>query len=262
MEQLQFNEDIKELEEYVKKHIKVIDRPELEHIPLVINAYGGPCSGKSTTCLHLVAELKKLGYKAEYVSEYAKELVYDNEFAMLDGSLKNQSKILLEQNKRVERLVGNVDFIVSDSPILLSPIYTKKENKLFNELVKELNEHYIAFSFFVERDVKNFKTEGRIHNLEESVEKDNQIKQMLLNNNIFYGTYTHDTVDKIINNCIKTFNRINDKKLQADFLLGNGKSKAQAKELPKEVKKKKVEKNISRDIFNYKETKQCVKKKR
>ena len=62
--------ELQKLRDYVKRHKPLNERPELDHLPLVINAYGGPCSGKSTTCLHLVAELKKRGYNAEYVSEY------------------------------------------------------------------------------------------------------------------------------------------------------------------------------------------------
>ena len=40
----------------------------------VVNLYGGPGAGKSTAALQLVAELKKRGINADYVSEYAKEL--------------------------------------------------------------------------------------------------------------------------------------------------------------------------------------------
>lgn len=209
--------NLKKLELYIDKHKYLIQNQKLKTIPLVINAYGGPGSGKSTTCLHLVAELKKIGYKAEYVSEYAKELVYDNNYELLDGSLEHQIDILLEQNKRVERLVGNVDFIVSDSPIFLSPIYVKEQNDDFTKLVKELDSHYNTFTFFVERNKDDFKTEGRIHNLDESIVIDEKIKTMLSDNNIYYGKYNHNTVDKIIPNCIKTFNRINN--LEIDPIL-------------------------------------------
>ena len=43
--------------------------------PKVINLFGSSCSGKSTTALGLTYHLRLLGYKAEYVSEYAKQLV-------------------------------------------------------------------------------------------------------------------------------------------------------------------------------------------
>lgn len=203
------------LRKYVDEH--KYSNLYLDTVPLVINAYGGPGSGKSTTCLHLVSELKKLGFSAEYVSEYAKELVYDKKYELLDGSLEHQIDILLEQNKRVERLVGNVDFIISDSPILLSPIYVNKPNEEFTNLVKELDSHYNSFTFFVKRNINDFQTEGRIHTLEESIEIDSDIEQFLYDNDIYYGTYTHDTVDKIIPNCITTFSKMNN--LDNDLLI-------------------------------------------
>lgn len=65
---------------------------------LIVNIYGGPGAGKSTTALQLVAELKKLGYHADYVSEVAKELVYAKDFEHLDGTLKIKAKYF--QNKK------------------------------------------------------------------------------------------------------------------------------------------------------------------
>ena len=41
---------------------------------IVINAFGGPGSGKTTACFQIACELKKKGYVVEYVPEYAKEL--------------------------------------------------------------------------------------------------------------------------------------------------------------------------------------------
>ena len=79
---------------------------------LVVNLYAGPGAGK-TTCAWLVAgELKKLGVVTEYVPEYAKELVWDDRTDLLDGSYKNQTAVLAEQNRRIERLRGKVEKIL------------------------------------------------------------------------------------------------------------------------------------------------------
>ena len=48
----------------------------------------------------------------------------------------------------------------------------------------------------------------RIHNLEESKEKDNEIKQMLDEHSVYYGNYYHRTVPVIIDNIVKTLRRI------------------------------------------------------
>lgn len=51
---------------------------------IVINAFAGPGAGKTTSCLEVAEKLKKQGFVTEYVQEYAKELVYDNNLIMLD----------------------------------------------------------------------------------------------------------------------------------------------------------------------------------
>lgn len=96
---------------------------------IVINAFGGPGAGKTTACLDITSMLKKRGFIAEYVQEYAKELVWDKNFEMLNGSEKNQKIILNEQQKRMDRLMGKVDFIVTDAPLLLNSIYLDSPDK-------------------------------------------------------------------------------------------------------------------------------------
>ena len=41
---------------------------------LVVNLFGGPGTGKSTTMAHVFAELKWRGYDCEMSNEYAKEV--------------------------------------------------------------------------------------------------------------------------------------------------------------------------------------------
>ena len=58
---------------------------------VVVNAFGGPGAGKTTSCWEIASELKKAGYCVEYVSEYAKELVWEGQMELLDGSLATSS---------------------------------------------------------------------------------------------------------------------------------------------------------------------------
>lgn len=66
---------------------------------IVINAFAGPGAGKTTSCLEVAEKLKKQGFVTEYVQEYAKELVYDNNLIMLDGHYEHQFAILNEQTE-------------------------------------------------------------------------------------------------------------------------------------------------------------------
>ena len=205
----------KEMEDYEDEHRRQLENLKRDKTPVVINGYGGPGAGKSTACMEITAALKKAGYGAEYVQEYAKELVYDKNMEMLDGSAKNQFEILKEQTRRVDRLYDQVDFIVTDSPILLNEIYNKELTPEYRDIVGKIQNSYSNFSFFIERDVSNFEEEGRIHNLAESIQKDQEIRDMLLDNDIKYKTYNHENINEIVNDAInyyESYNLINDRK--------------------------------------------------
>lgn len=170
---------------------------------IVINAFAGPGAGKTTSCLEVAEKLKKQGFVTEYVQEYAKELVYDNNFIMLDGHYEHQFAILNEQMKRINRLYGKVDFIVTDSPILLNNTYLNEDKNTevysaYSDSVNKLYGLYNNFNYFVERDTSVFEKEGRIHNLEQSIAIDNELKNMLHNNQIDFDVYTHATIDNIV----------------------------------------------------------------
>lgn len=46
-------------------------------IPLVINMFGGPCTGKSTTATAVFSLLKMHDVNIEYTSEFAKDLTWE-----------------------------------------------------------------------------------------------------------------------------------------------------------------------------------------
>lgn len=197
---------------------------------VVINAFGGPGAGKTTACLHIAAQLKKRGFSAEYVQEYAKELTWDKNFEMLDGSPQHQKLIFAEQSKRLNRLVGKVDFVVTDAPLLLNsvyldPSYSKKQ--AYTKAVMERFQKYDNFCFVVGRDTSYFETIGRTQSLEESIQKDNEIVQLLKDNQVYFKTYSHDELNKVVDNAVKTHNRITG--LKQEVPVGQKISPAQSK---------------------------------
>lgn len=177
---------------------------------IVINAFAGPGAGKTTSCLEVAEKLKKQGFVTEYVQEYAKELVYDNNLIMLDGHYEHQFDILKEQVKRINRLYGKVDFILTDSPVLLNNTYLNEDKGTNNyvtycENVKKIYTLYNNFNYFVERDKSAFEKEGRIHNLEQSIVIDDELKNTLHNNQIDFATYTHSTIDNIVRDSVLAY---------------------------------------------------------
>lgn len=80
---------------------------------------------------------------------------------MLDGSEKNQKIILKEQQKRMDKLMGKVDFIVTDAPLLLNTIYLNSPDKTaYTKEVLDRFNKYDNFCFVVERNTAVFEQEA------------------------------------------------------------------------------------------------------
>lgn len=170
---------------------------------LVVNLFAGPGAGKTTCAWEIASELKKRGINTEYVPEYAKELVWDENYK----ALADQEHIFEVQANRINRLIGKVDVVVTNSPILFSEIYGKNNSNDFKQRIWEEHDSHKNFNLFINRCLR-FEQQGRIHNLTESKEIDNKIKNMLEKNSVYYGQYFHKTVPIIIDNIITTLNRI------------------------------------------------------
>lgn len=132
---------------------------------IVINLFGEPGSGKSTTASGLFFLLKLNGYKVELVNEFAKELVWERR----NSFFGDQISIFAEQNRRLERLKDHgLDYAISDSPLLL-PILYKPEDylKTFDPLVMEKFGTYENINYLLHRTA-SFEEVGRRHNEKEA----------------------------------------------------------------------------------------------
>jgi len=140
----------------------------------MINLWAGPGAGKSTTAAGLFFLMKSAGYKVELITEYAKEKVYDGHF----GTLSDQIYIFGKQQRRAKRLVGQVEYAITDSPLLLSTLYNKDLSSSFDTLVKEEFDTYNNLNFFINR-VKPYVNVGREQTRDEAVELDTSLKGLL-----------------------------------------------------------------------------------
>jgi len=153
----------------------------------VINLFGGPGSGKSTIAAGIFYNLKRMNHHAELVTEYAKDLVYDNN---LENMMEYQEVIFAEQNKRLQRLEQHdIDWVVTDSPICLSDVYAVlnaesnvakmwQARDIFIQLVHEQFRYYDNINVFLDRP-NMYQEYGRNHNLDQAVDIDNRILYML-----------------------------------------------------------------------------------
>lgn len=110
---------------------------------------GAPGAGKSTLAAGLFSEMKKNYMSVELVTEYAKDLVYDghhsNDF--------DQLSVFAEQHRRISRLDGKVEWVVTDSPLYLSAYYAQKTMypEAFGMFVRIMANRYNNLNFLVER---------------------------------------------------------------------------------------------------------------
>ena len=172
----------------------------------IINAFAGPCGGKTTSCWEIASALKRKGIIVEYVSEYTKELVYEKDFVTLDGTLENQEIILKEQKHRQDRLYGQVQVIVTDAPLLFNIIYLEEKPDWYVKKVLDIFNSYNNLNIFIKRDKEKFTHIGRNHNLEESIEKDKEILNFLESNDIPYIVYNYEDLDKFVNEIVNSLN--------------------------------------------------------
>ena len=143
---------------------------------LIVNLFGGPSSGKSTMASGLFCLLKMHGVECEFVTEFAKDLVWEERFK----TLKDQQYIFGKQFHKIWRLLNKVDVIITDSPLLLSVVYMPKEfvNSFTTNVVDTTNT-LNNLNIMVDRNNK-YNSKGRIQNENQAKEIDTLIKQKLL----------------------------------------------------------------------------------
>ena len=155
----------------------------------VINLYGGPGAGKSTTRAGLFNIMKLAKYSVEETTEYAKDRLWESNHSMI----KDQLMILANQNHRLFRLIGKVEWTITDSPLLLSLCYVKPDYlpKTFNNVIYEVNELYDNYNFFLNR-VKPYNQSGRYQTEEEAKKIDILILDILNKSNIKHNIVAAD----------------------------------------------------------------------
>lgn len=171
----------------------------------VVNFFGGPGIGKSTIAAELFVYLKKKHKEVELVTEYAKDLVYEERHNIL----QDQLYVLAKQNRRLLRLIPKgIEYAITDSPIILGAIYYKKYGgtsiNLLN-MIEEVFNSYNNINFFLERHpTVEYKGIGRVQQTrEQACEIDNEVKQILFTLNIPFipvsvSDYNCDTINELM----------------------------------------------------------------
>ena len=148
---------------------------------LVVNLLGGPGTGKSTTRAEIFAALKWRGIECEEAPEFAKEIVWGE----ITNKLKDQNYIFAKQNHRLFRLRGQVNVIITDSPLLLSILYGQDMIPSFAPYVLNTISTYNNLNIFLKR-TKPFNPKGRLQSFEEAKDLDSRILALLNKANLPY----------------------------------------------------------------------------
>lgn len=185
---------------------------------IIINLFGGPGSGKSTTAAGLFHKLKLTGAKTELITEVAKDLTWEQRYK----TLENQFYVTAKQHHKIWRVLKYYEdhgikdsIIVTDSPLLLGISYNKNNaysyqffnNFVLTEFIQMSPFQTKNLNVFLER-VKEYDSYGRNQIEEEAREIDDDIYDLLNYYNIDFIETQGDknAPKKIIENLNQKFN--------------------------------------------------------
>lgn len=155
----------------------------------VINLFGAPGAGKSTTAAGLFHLMKLKKFNCELVTEYAKEMVWRG---LPHSAFQDQLYITAKQNMRLEVLRDKVDFVITDSPLLLGCVYASTDYYCgYKNLVESIFNSYNNINFFVNR-VKDYNPVGRNQTEGESDFISSEVKNFLDCSNYLYTVVDGD----------------------------------------------------------------------
>ena len=150
---------------------------------IVINYFAGPGSGKSSLAAGLFYKLKSKGVNCELVQEFAKHLVWEQNF----NTLKDQFYVTATQHYRQHILMNQIDVMITDSPLLLGLLYFPEDDPIisvaFETLVVQYFKKQNNMNFFIERK-KKYNPIGRNQTEDEAKIIDQKTKDLLTKHDI------------------------------------------------------------------------------
>ena len=132
----------------------------------------------------------------EYTYEFPKEVAWEGNISQLS----DQFFITANQHRNISRLYGKVDYIIVDSPIVLGCFYEQRYGEGYpashysmsglGNFLWKLFKQYDNVNILLKRNDETYDTNGRLQDLQEAIEIDNDIKETLDVNSIPYSEFT------------------------------------------------------------------------
>ena len=171
----------------------------------IINMLSGPGSGKSTLAAELFVHMKKEGYRVEYLQEYAKTLVWQEKFEILN----NQHLVSYKYYRLIKAMSGCVDYIILDSSLLNGLWYNRNNPdnlsnvKKTEKLILKYYHEFENINYYIDRGNLQYETAGRIQTEDESKHIDKDIKSILKEYEIEYRNIVIDQ-DNVMDDLMKS----------------------------------------------------------
>ena len=173
----------------------------------IINLFGGPGIGKSSISAGLTYRLKRNHISCDNPYEFPKLLAWDENHS----AIRDQLFVLANQHRGIVKSYGKVDFIILDSPIILSLTYKSYYKstqypatlygETFDKLLLEIHNQYNNINIVLERGEGIHNNNERYQDLKQSVELDTVIEESLKRHELPYHKIKvdDDTLTNILN---------------------------------------------------------------
>lgn len=168
----------------------------------VINLYGGSGVGKSTVAALLFARMKIAGLHVELVREYVKLWAWGGRKVRRE----DQIYLLGKQSAYESMLYGKVDYIVTDSPVLLAGMYAEWHNgddgryvtSAANSFIEQAQrDSGVKICNYLLRREGEFDARGRWETAEEAGEFDQFLEGGLITSNHPYTAISGSEEEKV-----------------------------------------------------------------
>jgi hypothetical protein len=173
----------------------------------IINLFGGPGIGKSSISAGLTYRLKRNHISCDNPYEFPKLLAWDENHS----AIRDQLFVLANQHRGIVKSYGKVDYIILDSPIILSLTYKSYYKstqypatlygETFDKLLLEIHNQYNNINIVLERGEGIHNNNERYQDLKQSVELDTVIEESLKRHELPYHKIKvdDDTLTNILN---------------------------------------------------------------
>ena len=172
----------------------------------IINLYGGPGAGKSTSAAYIYYLLKCQGESVELVREYVKNWAWENRaFGVYD-----ELYFLGKQVRHESMLFGKVKYIVTDAPVYMTAYYAgiycslgfaqgvEKAAAAFYQQAKDDGHNHLHIYL---RRHKPYQADGRYQTEEQAIGVDKGVLEMLnrMGEKIIHASPEEDSLKAILN---------------------------------------------------------------